>query len=116
MPIYEYRCQDCRRVSALLIMSLRSAEPPACPHCRSLKLDRLFSRFASPKSEEARLEALTDPSRYGDFDEQDPRSMERLMKKVGEEMGEDLPADLGELGGAPGPDLPPSDGGAESLP
>jgi putative FmdB family regulatory protein len=99
MPIYEYRCQECGTRSTFLILNLRSAATPACPHCQSQKLDRLFSRFASPKSEEAHLEALTDPSRYGDFDENDPQSMERLMKKVGEDMGEDLPADLHEMGG-----------------
>ncbi len=104
MPIYEYRCQDCGKRSQLLIMSLRSATTPACTHCRSPKLDRIFSRFASPKSEEARLDALTDPSRYGDFDENDPRSMERLMKKVSEEMGEELPSDLDGMGGGEGMD------------
>ena len=53
-------------------------------------MERLMSRFASPKSEEARLEALTDPSHLGALDENDPRSMARLMKKMGQEMGEDL--------------------------
>jgi putative FmdB family regulatory protein len=98
MPIYEYRCQDCGKRSAILLLSLRAAAP-VCTHCRSPKLDRLFSRFASPKSEEARLEALTDPHRYGDFDENDPQSVERLMKKVSEDMGEDLPDELGQTDG-----------------
>jgi hypothetical protein len=53
-------------------------------------MERLMSRFASPKSEEARLEALTDPSHLGALDENDPQSMARLMKKMGQEMGEDL--------------------------
>jgi putative FmdB family regulatory protein len=100
MPIYEYRCQECGKRSQRLILNPRAADAPACAHCRSPKLERLFSRFASPKSEEARLEALTDPSRYGDFDENDPHSMERLMKKVGEDMGEELPDDLTETGAA----------------
>ena len=104
MPIYEYRCQDCGKRSQVLIMNLRTAPAPACAHCRSLKLERIFSRFSSPKSEEARLEALTDPSRYGDVDENDPKSVERLMKKVGEEMGEDLPEDLAAMSGDGGAD------------
>ena len=49
-----------------------------------------MSRFASPKSEEARLEALADPSRFGGLDENDPQSMARFMKKMGQEMAEDL--------------------------
>jgi hypothetical protein len=57
-----------------------------------------MSRFAAPKSEDARLESLADPSRFGDLDESDPKSMERFMKRMGQEMGEDLG---GELGGMP---------------
>jgi hypothetical protein len=65
-----------------------------------------MSRFSAPKSEEARLEALADPSKFGDVDENDPQSMARFMKKMGQEMGEDLGDDLDaaleESGGAPG--------------
>ena len=57
-------------------------------------MERLLSRFASPKSEEARLEALSDPSNLGGLDENDPQSMARFMKKMGQEMGEDLGDDL----------------------
>jgi len=55
-----------------------------------------MSRFAAPKSEESRLEALADPSQFGDLDENDPKSMARLMKKMGREMGEDFGDDLDE--------------------
>jgi hypothetical protein len=55
-----------------------------------------MSRFAAPKSEEARMEALADPSNFGDVDENDPQSMARFMKKMGKEMGEDLGDDMDE--------------------
>ncbi len=96
MPIYEYLCQECRKRSSLLVLNVRQAAAAACRHCGSAKLDRLLSRFAAPKSEEARLEALADPSRLGDIDEQDPHSVARFMKKMGEEMGEDV-GDVDEL-------------------
>ncbi|MDH5296573.1 MAG: zinc ribbon domain-containing protein, partial [Nitrospirota bacterium] len=54
------------------------------------------SRFAAPKSEEARMEALADPSNFGDVDENDPQSMARFMKKMGKEMGEDIGEDMDE--------------------
>jgi len=54
-----------------------------------------MSRFATPKSEDARLEAAADPSRYGDLDENDPQAVARFVKRMGEEMGEDLGDDLG---------------------
>jgi hypothetical protein len=53
-----------------------------------------MSRFATPKSEDARLEAAADPSQFGDLDENDPRSVARFVKRMGEEMGEDLGDDL----------------------
>jgi hypothetical protein len=57
-------------------------------------VDRLLSRFAAPKSEEARLESLADPGNLGGLDENDPQSVARLMKKMGEEMGEDVGDDV----------------------
>ncbi|ALA57395.1 FmdB family zinc ribbon protein [Nitrospira moscoviensis] len=94
MPIYEYLCQDCRKRSAILVISHRNASVAACRHCGSQKMERLMSRFAAPKSEEARLESLADPSHIGDIDENDPHSVARFMKKMGDEMGEDLGDDM----------------------
>jgi len=96
MPLYEYRCLDCKKHSTILVLSLADQTPAACSHCASTRVERLLSRFASPKSEEARLEALADPSNLADLDENDPQSMARLMKKMGNEMGEDLNDDLSE--------------------
>jgi hypothetical protein len=50
----------------------------------------LLSRFAAPRSEEARLEALADPAGLGDVDEHDPRSVARWMKRLGREAGDEL--------------------------
>lgn len=94
MPIYEYRCRDCGKRSSLLVLNVRNPPSPACTHCQGSTLERILSRFASPKSEEARLESLADPGRFGDVDEQDPKSMARLMKKMGQEMGEDMGDDV----------------------
>ena len=55
-----------------------------------------MSRFAAPKSEEARMEALADPSKMGGLDENDPASMARFMKKMGKEMGEDFGDEMDE--------------------
>ena len=86
MPIYEYRCADCKKRISVLILSLSHAPTAACTFCGSTNLERLMSRFASPKSEEARLESFADPSKFGDVDENDPQSMARFMKKMGQEM------------------------------
>ena len=94
MPIYEYECRSCRRRVSLLVRSLANQPTPRCPRCGSAELSRLMSRFATVKSEDARLDALADPSQYGDLDENDPKSVTRFMKRMGQEMGEDMGEDL----------------------
>lgn len=49
------------------------------------------------RSEESRLENLADPNQWGDIDENDPKSMARMMKKLGGEMGEDLGPEFSEM-------------------
>lgn len=56
-----------------------------------------MSRFASVRSEEDRLESLADPSKWGDIDENDPKSVARFVKKMGKEMGEDIGEDIDQL-------------------
>lgn len=97
MPIYEYRCNSCGRKNTFLIRSISNPGKLACQKCGSKDLKRLFSRFATIKSEEARLEALADPSRLGGLDENDPASIARWMKKMGKEMGEDLGDDFDQM-------------------
>ena len=90
MPIYEYLCQQCHRRSSILTLTVGPPGSTRCRHCDSPKMDRLLSRFASPKSDDARLESLMDPSELGHLDENDPTSVARFMKKMGQEMGEDV--------------------------
>lgn len=51
------------------------------------------------KSEESRLENLTDPSSMGDLDENDPKSMARWMRRMGSEMGEDVGPEFDDMVG-----------------
>ena len=53
-------------------------------------MSRLMSRFAMPRSEESRLDSLADPSRMGAIDENDPKSVARMMKRMGKEMGDEF--------------------------
>ncbi|HRF01627.1 MAG TPA: zinc ribbon domain-containing protein [Pirellulaceae bacterium] len=45
MPLYEYRCRDCGREFEALV---RGSETPVCPHCTSVKLEKLLSVPAAP--------------------------------------------------------------------
>ncbi|HUF91654.1 MAG TPA: zinc ribbon domain-containing protein [Candidatus Limnocylindria bacterium] len=94
MPIYEYDCSDCRRRVSVLVRTIAAAAEARCPRCGGGGLTRLMSRFATVKSEDARLESLADSSSYGDLDENDPGSVARFMKKMGKEFGDDLGDDF----------------------
>jgi putative FmdB family regulatory protein len=71
MPLYEYRCLDCKKRSTILVLSLANQTPAACSHCTSARVERILSGFASPKSEEARLNASLDLNNLAGLNEID---------------------------------------------
>jgi putative FmdB family regulatory protein len=97
MPIYEYRCQDCRRVSSFLLLNLRDPLVPVCKKCGSHSLERVLSRVHVRLSEETRLERLADPAAWSGVDENDPKSVAKVLKKMGQEMGEDFPGEVDQM-------------------
>jgi putative FmdB family regulatory protein len=97
MPIYEYRCQDCGKVSEFLLTRTDEDFVPQCKKCKSKKMSRVLSKVRVIRSEESRMESLADPSKWGNLDEKDPASMARWMKKMGKEFGEDMREDIDEM-------------------
>jgi len=98
MPLYEYRCTSCRKRVTRLTLRASEEVDRTCDHCGKPTLARLMSRFATPRSEEARLDAMADPSKLGDLDENDPKSMARWMRRMGRELGDELGGeDLDEM-------------------
>jgi len=99
MPIYEYRCSQCQRRVSIWWRTFSEAETgkPRCPHCGTEELTRLVSRVRMVRSEESRLDDLSDPSQFGDVDENDPRSVGRWMRRMGSEMGEELGPEFDEV-------------------
>lgn len=97
MPIYEYKCADCGKVTSVFLRGFAVVASPSCARCGGSSLRKLISRFSVVKSEESRLDDLADPSAFGDLDENDPRSVARWARKMGSEMGEDLGEDFDEM-------------------
>ena len=98
MPIYEYHCHDCRRRVSLFFRSYSDIkDEPSCPRCGGTHLTRLISRVAVVRSEDSRLDDLSDPSMLGDLDEDDPKSIARWMRKMSAETGEEMPPEFGEV-------------------
>lgn len=122
MPIYEFRCEDCRKKTTAIVLVRERIGEVRCQHCGSARLERLVSRFATPKSEDARMESLSDSAALGGVDENDPASVARWMKRMGQEMGEDLGDGIDQAmeeeasgpGGGDGPDDGPGNGPVEA--
>jgi putative FmdB family regulatory protein len=89
MPIYEYRCEECGKISEFLLIKTDEIFIPQCKRCKSKKMSRVLSRIRVVRSEESRMESLADPSKWGGLDEKDPKSMAKWMKRMGKEMGEE---------------------------
>jgi putative FmdB family regulatory protein len=93
LPIYEYICMDCRKRSTILFLSSSAGQAVKCSYCGSVNLQRIMSRFAAPKSEESRMEALADPSSWSGLDENNPASVAKFVKKMGSALGDEVSRD-----------------------
>ncbi len=110
MPIYEYRCEDCGKVSEFLLIKTDEPFTPQCKRCQSKRMSRILSKVRVIRSEESRLESLADPTKWSGLDEKDPKSMAKWMKQMGKELGEEMEEDLDraieeEMGSEPNEDL-----------
>jgi len=97
MPIYEYRCEDCGKISEFLLIRRDEAFVPQCKRCKSKKMSPVLSKVRVIRSEGSRMESLADPSKWGDLDERDPKSMAKMMKRLGKEFGEELGEDADRM-------------------
>ena len=88
MPIYEYRCHDCRRKAEVFFRSFSETHVPACPNCGSSDLVRLFSRVTIIKSWGSSLNP-PDFESLSDVNEDDPEAMKQLMHRIKTEMGDE---------------------------
>jgi putative FmdB family regulatory protein len=98
MPLYDFRCQACGKFARLQFSySEYGKVQPVCPHCGSQKMNRRISRVALAKSEDARLETMMDGDSLAGLDENDPRSLGKFMRKMGQETGEELGDEFNEV-------------------
>lgn len=97
MPTYDYNCTDCRkRFDIFLTYQEYGVKPVSCPHCGSQNIRRRPPKVRIKKSEASRFEQFADPSMLSNVDD-DPRALGHIMRKMGNEMGEELPAEFNEV-------------------
>ncbi|HID24777.1 MAG TPA: zinc ribbon domain-containing protein [Planctomycetaceae bacterium] len=124
MPVYEFYCSDCHMVFNFLSRRINTEKRPSCPRCGRPKLERKISRFAilkgskrgeedeelPPGFDESKMEeAIEELAREADsINEEDPRQMARLMRKLfdrtGLQMGESMQEAIRRLEAGEDPD------------
>jgi putative FmdB family regulatory protein len=96
MPIYEFKCEDCGRLTSVFVKSMSSELEARCKHCDGRRLSRTLSRFAYHKSEQTILEEYGDaPQSLEDY--KDPRQIGRWTERKFQEYGMDLPEPAREM-------------------
>jgi putative FmdB family regulatory protein len=96
MPIYEYWCEACKKTSSFLLLRTTEEVTPYCKACGNKDVKKRVSRVSLPRGEERMMEKLLDPSRFSDLDENNPSSIERAVRRMGKDLGEELGGDFKE--------------------
>ena len=122
MPIYEYLCKDCNRVFQFMVHNPKTARKATCPQCEGENMKKMMSGFgigkATRKSQadatgsggsgagDAGADPLDNPraeremmklmSQAENMNENDPRQLGTLMRKMSDITGEPLDGEMEE--------------------
>lgn len=97
MPLYEYRCLDCKkRFDVFMTYTEYGSKPVTCKHCGNENVTRRIGRIRIAKSEDSRLDDLSDPSSLEGL-ENDPKALGKMMRKMSGELGEEMPPEFNEV-------------------
>ena len=99
MPIYEFRCNTCGRTVSIFQRRVHTAVGARCTHCGGEDLTRLVSQFAFHRAGGSPLDDgdLDDEALMADVDENDPRSVARWARRMGDQLGEYMGPEFDEM-------------------
>ncbi len=120
MPIYEYYCPDNHTIYQFYAKTLAQGQTvPKCPHNPSFRMQKMMSSFAvtgrakeaqadagagpegmsGDPAEDARMEAAMSAMEreFSNVDENDPRAMARMMRRMAELTGEKIDGEMEEV-------------------
>ncbi len=121
MPIYEYYCPDNHTIYQFFAKTLaQGRQTPKCPHHPGFRMVKMMSSFAVSRkgvgksddsapapdaggagdaSEDPRMEAAMGAmeKEFSNVDENDPRAMARMMRRMSELTGEKIDGEMEEV-------------------
>jgi putative FmdB family regulatory protein len=98
MPTYDFICNACQqRFDVFMTFSEYGSKPVHCAHCGSADVRRRMTKVRVAKSEDSRMESMAEGLSGIEGLEDDPKALGRMMRKMGREMGEDLPPEFDDV-------------------
>jgi putative FmdB family regulatory protein len=97
MPIYEYRCNRCKKEFNQLFLNQKEIDNPRCKFCNSRNVTKLLSSFSVHQTEESRLTSFDTSKPRGDDFYKDSRNIGLWSKKRMRELGVDLGPKMDEI-------------------
>ena len=94
MPIYEFVCQQCARLTSVFVRSVNGQVSPTCSACGSADMKRAVSRVSIGRTESQIMEQYGVPQPgQGPDAYKDPRQIGRWVEQRFDQMGMELPAE-----------------------
>ncbi len=97
MPIYEFRCTDCRRITNYFTRKIDTETTAECEHCGSGNTARMMSKFGRSYSREEIVDRYGDSTDGGPDAYRDPRQIGSWVEQRFEDYGMDLPDGAREM-------------------
>ena len=98
MPTYDFICNACeKRFEIFLTFSEYGKKAVHCAYCESTNVRRRMTKVRIARSDESRLESAANDFSGLEGLEDDPKALGRMMRKMGGEMGEDLPPEFNDV-------------------
>jgi len=96
VPVYEYRCESCSKKFQALVGMVAGPTDERCPHCGSLAVTKLVSRFARYRNEDDRIDEIAD--RFESMGEPDSSAeMREAVREMGKAMDDDVSDEMEEM-------------------
>jgi putative FmdB family regulatory protein len=98
MPTYDFVCNACeKRFDVFMTFSEYGKKAIHCTHCNSENVRRRMTKVRIAKSDDSRMNSMADDFSGMDGIENDPQALGRMMRKMGSQMGEDLPPEFDDV-------------------
>ncbi|MBI4286944.1 MAG: zinc ribbon domain-containing protein [Chloroflexi bacterium] len=96
MPLYEYRCNQCRKRVTLLVRG--DVSETTCPECGSRQLTRLLSTFSIQRGYMDDYESILNDSRLvKGLEQDDPRALAEWNHRMSHGLDQDVGPEYQEM-------------------